>query len=97
MQIHKITYEPEALANIAEIEQWYEAVKNGLGEDFRKELIEKIEKYLTKFPKIFQIAYKNRRVLLLNRFPHKVVFIIDENKNEIQILAVIHPKRNIEI
>jgi plasmid stabilization system protein ParE len=85
MKVYKIIYEDLALEHISEIADWYENKKQGLGKEFQHELNEKVEKILTKTPKIIQIAYKNRRALAMKRFPHKIIYILNENKHEVQI------------
>jgi len=94
MRTYKITYRKRAIDHIREISRWYEAVKDGLGKEFRDELSQRVQ-ILTKYPKIAQIVYKNRRFFTLNRFPHYIVFVINESKYNVQIVAVIHPKQNI--
>jgi len=94
MQLYNITYEPEANEDIRQISSWYEACKEGLGKEFRNEVRERIEEILTKNPKIRQIVYKNQRHLSLKRFPHKIVFLVDETNQNVQIIAIIHPKQN---
>jgi plasmid stabilization system protein ParE len=93
MQRYKITYTDEAKADVRQTMAWYEAVRPGLGEEFSTERKEQT-KILTKHPKIYQIAYKNRRILNLNRFPYKVIYIINDEKNEIQIIAIMHDKQH---
>jgi plasmid stabilization system protein ParE len=93
MKPYKISPRKKAERDVEKIWTWYENQKIGLGDEFIDELDEHINKYLTTFPK-FAIIYKNRRALNLNRFPHKVIFIINETKYEVIILRVIHPKQN---
>jgi len=93
--MHKITRRQRAENDAKEIYDYYEDCREGLGGEFLKELEERIQKILVGFPKIVPIAYKNRRRLTLKKFPHQVVFIINEIKKEVQLLAIIHPKRNL--
>jgi len=93
MQQYSISWEPKTRREEKEIYDYYEVRKEGLGDEFLNEL-ERVETLLTKHPKIAQIKYKNRRHISLKRFPHKIVFLIDENKKNVQILAIIHHKQN---
>jgi toxin ParE1/3/4 len=42
----------------------------------------------------FEVFYKNVRSLKLNRFPHSLYFIINEDKNTVRVLSCFHNKRN---
>jgi plasmid stabilization system protein ParE len=94
MHKYKIIYRKKADADINQAKNWYENQKEGLGDDFHNEVKELASKYLTKHPKIYQIAYQNKRFFSLNRFQHKVIYIINEIKNEVVILAVQHHKQH---
>jgi len=92
--MHKIIRKPEAQADIREIAEYYEDRREGLGDEFLNEVETTIEKYLTKTPKIFQIITKNIRRTTLNKFSeHSIFYVVNETKQEVQILAVMHNKR----
>jgi len=93
--MYKIIRTKRSKANAIEIARYYEGCKDGLGEEFFQDYEKRIEKILKQTPKIAQIVYKNRRFLALKKFPHNIVFIINEPKKEVQVVAIIHPKRNI--
>ncbi len=42
----------------------------------------------------FQVKYKEVRTLLLKQFPYHIHYLIDDNKKQIVILAIIHAYRN---
>ncbi|MBK8807992.1 MAG: type II toxin-antitoxin system RelE/ParE family toxin [Bacteroidales bacterium] len=42
----------------------------------------------------FRVYYKNIRVLKINKFPHSLYFIINENNNTVRVLSCFHNKRN---
>jgi len=92
--MYKLARDKKAEDQAKEIYDYYEDCREGLGDEFFKELEERTESILVRFPKIVPIAYANRRRLTLKRFPHYVVFIIDETKKEVQVIAIIHSKRN---
>ena len=70
---------------------WYEEQKEGLGEEFLKELDSRYDK-LQSHPEYFGKIKNNFRQILLKRFPYAVVFEI--MKNEVVVFAVFHTKRN---
>lgn len=42
----------------------------------------------------FLIRYKNVRAFNLEKFPHALYFVINENKNIVKVLSCFHNKRN---
>jgi toxin ParE1/3/4 len=42
----------------------------------------------------YRLRYKNVRALKLNKFPHSLYFVIDEEKQLVRILSCFHNKRN---
>ena len=70
---------------------WYEEQRQGLGEEFIKELDSRFDK-LQSHPEYFGKIKKNFRQISLKRFPYVIVFEII--KNEVVVFAVFHTKRN---
>ena len=94
MRQYKIRYKPEADLDVVEIWMWYENQKEGLGDEFLNELDEQ-NQILTKHPKINPIKHKNIRKLQLKKFSkYGVFYVVDEIKNEVQIIAVMHDSRH---
>ena len=52
--------------------------------------------YIAKSPFSFQVKYKTIRTLLLKQFPYHIHYIVNEDSNQIIILAVIHAYKNPE-
>ena len=76
---------------------WYEAQREGLGEEFREalaRLLENIESAPLRFPKV---AGRNRqrhiRQGILRRFPYRVIFEIQDDQDCL-VLAVAHTSRH---
>jgi len=88
-----IKIDTEALSDIQEIAEWYEAQKEGLGYKFRTTVIEQID-HLTSNPQIFAIRYKEIRCMLVKKFPYMVHFYINSQTFTVEILAVISTDRN---
>jgi plasmid stabilization system protein ParE len=74
---------------------WYNTVKPDLGKEFGEKIEETI-KILTKHPKIAATLYLNYRKISLKRFPHSIIYVINEEKQEVQIIAVQHHKQHPE-
>jgi len=92
--MYKIEYRNEAIADIREIMAWYEGQKENLGTEFRVELEERIL-LLKRYPKIAQVVAKNIRRIALKRFSaYGVFYSVNEQKQDVQILAIMHSSRN---
>ncbi len=71
MKQYKVKIEPEALADIQEITDWYNDQQAGLGKRFQQTAIGHINS-LSKDPQIYAIRYKEIRCVLVNKFPYKI-------------------------
>jgi ABC-type uncharacterized transport system ATPase subunit len=96
MERYKVKVESEALTDIQEITDWYNAVQVGLGRRFQKTAINQINS-LKKDPQIFAIRYKEIRCALVNKFPYMIHFHINVEDRTVEILAVISTNRNPKI
>ena len=92
--MYSVIFSKDADIDTEEVMDWYENICPKLGSDFYDEVLAKVENIVTKYPKIARIVYKNARKLSLNRFPYNLIYIIDETKKEIRILAIVHDKRD---
>lgn len=70
---------------------YYEDKQAGLGQDFIEKVEEALER-IRKNPKQFPKIYKDVRKTLLNKFPHKVLFVT--RSMQIIVFAVFHSSRN---
>lgn len=52
--------------------------------------------YIAKYPLGFAVKYKNVRTLLLKQFPYQIHYLVDDEKKQIVILAIIHSYTNPE-
>jgi len=84
----------DAQTDRLEIMDWYEVILSSLAQEFYEEVSQKVQNVVAKYPKIARVAHKNARKLPLNRFPYNLVYVIDETKKEVQILAIVHDRRD---
>ena len=96
MQPYRILWQPKAEQDSERIYDYYENCRNGLGEEFLAELERCTEKYISIFPKLARIIPLNRRQYYLKRFPYSLIYLINESKKQIQILAILHHKQKLK-
>jgi len=92
--MYSIDWTEDAKADRLQIIDWYDTILSKLAHEFNEEVSYKVDMFIAKYPKIAQIAHKNARKLSLNRFPYNLVYTIDETKKEVQILAIVHDRRD---
>jgi len=90
---YSIKLTPTANIDIQDAVNWYNFKKPELGNRFYSEVKITFNK-LVKNPFAFAIRYNNTRTALLNDFPYMVHYFIDESKNIVLILSVLHTSRN---
>jgi plasmid stabilization system protein ParE len=93
---YKIKIEPQALADIREIADWYDDKQIGLGKRFKETVVKQID-YLKKNPSICPIRYSQIRCVLVKKFPYMAHFYINQETKTIEVLAVISTDRNPKI
>ena len=96
MKKYKVKIEPEALADIQEITDWYNEAQAGLGKRFQKTAIKHINS-LNKNPQIYAIHYKEIRCVIIKKFPYMAHFYINDENNTVEVLALISTDRNPKI
>ena len=89
--MYSLIQKPRAVLMVKEAYNWYEEQKQGLGDEFIKELDSHFDK-LQSHPEYFGKIKKNFRQAALKRFPYVIVYEII--KTEIVVFAVFHTKRN---
>ncbi len=93
---YKVKIEPDALADIRAITDWYNEAQTMLGKRFQDTAIKQINS-LGKNPQIYAIRYKEIRCMLVKKFPYMVHFYINQVSNSVEVLAVISTYRNPKI
>ena len=96
MKRYKVKIDPEALADIQEITEWYNEPETKTGKRFQETTIKQIDS-LSKDPQIYSIRYKDIRCMLVKKFPYMVHFYINEVTKDVEVLAVISTHRNPKI
>lgn len=88
----KIIIEDLAQLDLHEVYEWYEKRKSGLGEEFMdafEEAIARIEKN-----PLHASAYdETYRSATLTKFPYGIIFLLDEIKLEVYVIAISHQHR----
>ena len=90
---YTIIFSQLASEDLTEVLGWYRSQKNGLEKQFIAE-ISKVLKRIEIFPKSFSYDYLQIRKVLLKKFPYKILYFIDESKQELQVIAVVHQSRH---
>jgi plasmid stabilization system protein ParE len=80
----------EAEQELREAFDWYEAQRQGLGDEFVEEFRRAVARIIA-FPRAWQRLSKRTRRCRLNRFPYGVVYQL--RREAILIVAVIHLHR----
>lgn len=84
---------PAVRADIIDAAIRYKKINPELAKQFLFRIRE-AKAYIARSPLGFQIKYNNVRTLLLRQFPYHIHYIIDEPKQVIVILAIIHAYKN---
>lgn len=92
---YNVVIEENALNDIQQAIDYYDEQLIGLGEKFENAIHKNIIK-LAKNP-FFEMRYDNIRCFPIKKFPFMIHFEVQENKNNIRILAVFHTSRNINL
>ena len=87
---YQISIRLSAKQDVAEAEDWYEERQSGLGDRFRAEVFEAVER-ISDSPLLYPDLFSGNRRCVLRRFPYNIWFRVIGY--EVIILAIIHGKR----
>ena len=90
--VYKIIVSPRAQVEISQAIDFYSLQSVDAPNNFIVQLAKAYE-ILTISP-FFRMHYKNVRALKLNKFPHSLYYVIDENQERVRVLSCFHNKRN---
>lgn len=82
---------PEALQDLKEAWQWYEARREGLGEELRA-CIDAAMAEIARSPLACRKVRGEARRKLIRRFPYAVIFLVEAE--HVEVLAVFHSSRD---
>lgn len=85
---------PEVDTEIGEAAFWYEKERAGLGEVFLDLVgvtLAEIEAHPRRYARVFKDV---RKALLPRPFPYKVLYYLDEPRDQIVVIAVLHDSRD---
>lgn len=88
MALYKLKFTPEAIDDIAGAAEYYDECQQGLGKRFRSEVKRKL-KLIKEIPRIYTLRYGEVRFALLDVFPYAIHFSINEEKQIVQIHAIL--------
>lgn len=91
--IYKIVNRSLVKSDILNAVDFYKEINPKLAHQFLLR-VEEATNYIEINPFLFQIKYNQVRTLLLKQFPYQIHYIIDEERNIVVILAIIHSYRN---
>ncbi|GHT19638.1 hypothetical protein AGMMS4957_04340 [Bacteroidia bacterium] len=85
-------YFDEVKNDIQSTKAWYKEQQSGLDEKFELSLKAAIANIL-KMPSAYAVRYKNVRIAHTKIFPYNVHFYIDDEKEQIVVIGIVHNKR----
>lgn len=86
----RIRLSPEAEADVAEIYQWYERARTGLGDRF-VQAIDTALRQVADYPQTGRPLHRGIRRVLVQRFPYGVSYVFDDA--EVFVLGCFHLRR----
>ena len=90
--MYKVFYLDEVLNDIITAKQWYAEQQKDLDTKFASAVKEALSGIL-KMPSAYAVRYKNVRVAHTKIFPYNIHFYIDETKERIVVIGIVHNKR----
>ena len=85
---------PEAEQDIAQASDWYDAQREGLGEEF-EHAVDVCLRRIERMPEATRVVFQEVRRARISRFPYLVYYRIENG--EVVILAVVHGHRGPEV
>jgi len=93
MTEYKVFLSKDAELEINEITIWYEMKSESLGLRF----FDCFDNYISQIiqnPFIYAIAFDNFRKVFMISFPYLIIYAVDIDKREVEVLGVYHTSRN---
>ena len=86
-------FEPRALKEYLTALKWYKKRSYLAAPNFVKEVDTAINSICAD-PFRFRLSYKQFKEISLEKYPFYIIYIIDEQKKQVQVFSVFHFKRN---
>jgi plasmid stabilization system protein ParE len=86
---YSVVNRPAVSLDIIKATDYYKNINPKLAKQFLFRIRE-ARAYIAHTPLGFQVKYKDVRTLQLKQFPYHIHYLIDDSKNQIIILAIIH-------
>ena len=96
MSKYKLIVLPQAELDVKEASIWYEEQQEGIGLEFALGFENRLG-LLKQNPCLFPKVYNEARKVLIKKFPYRIFYIVNEDKKEVVIHAVIHTRRDPKI
>jgi len=93
---YKISILADAEKDLDKAYIWYELQQLNLGIRFYT-IVEESIKFITNNPLCSQEIYKETRRYVIKKFPYGIYYKINSERNEIQIIGILHFKRRTSI
>ena len=90
---YSFVHRPAVRIDIINATDYYKNINPELAKQFLFRIREAKE-YIARSPLGFQVKYNGVRTLLLKQFPYHIHYLIEDIKEQIIILAVIHAYKN---
>lgn len=88
----KLVNRPFVRIDLTVAVEYYKEINPALAKQFLVR-IKEAKEYIQKYPIGFQIKYNKVRTVLLKQFPYQIHYLIDDERKQIVILAIIHSYR----
>lgn len=89
---YKLVNRPLVRIDLLAAVKYYNEINPALAKQFLARINE-AKDYLQNFPLGFQIKYNQVRTVLVKQFPYQIHYLINEERKQIVILAIIHSYR----
>ena len=87
----RLIIQPEAEADLGDAYRWYEAQREGLGEEFLLS-VDAVLESIQRNSRLYAIVYKQLRRALTRRFPYGVFY--QAERDAVLVFAVFHASRD---
>lgn len=87
---------PSASADIRDSALWYEQQQKGLGRRFTEQVKKKVH-FIRQHPESYSVKYDHCRTAILKTFPYMIHYLVEEDRELIVILAVLHTSRSPQV